>query len=89
VSDGPEDPADPDDGDGAPADPPGDAASGDPPDAEDAPEAADDGEFVDIAAEPDSVLGKILAVFQGQENLQLTDGPIGKPLLYLSADRRD
>jgi putative MATE family efflux protein len=35
--------------------------------------------------EPDSTLGKIAAVFRDQEHLELTSGPIAKPLLYLSA----
>jgi len=39
----------------------------------------------DPATESDSIVEKITAVFRDQDDLELTEGPIGKPLLYLSA----
>ena len=47
--------------------------------------AAPDGDSADGFEEPDSLLGKLRVMFGDQDNLELTDGPIGKPLLYLSA----
>jgi putative MATE family efflux protein len=51
----------------------------------DDPAAADDPSNPHDPADPDSTFDKIAAVFRDQEHLELTSGPIGKPLLYLSA----